>query len=579
MKYLFTFLSFYVFTIQPLIAQITWAEDVSCILYTHCTNCHNPNGIAPFSLMNYSDAYNLRQAIQLSVNMGTMPPWPADPAYQTHAHERLLTQQEITTINEWVNVHGGQEGDPTLAPPPPVYTTSEVITNPDLVLTLPNYTSQATSSDEYRCFVINNPYNTDIFLTGIEYIPGNPALIHHILLFKDGTNAPSNNDNNEPGPGYVCFGGTGSNDSDMIGAWAPGGTPSFTPSGMGMFVEAGDVFVVQVHYPAGTVGQSDVGTKINLQLTTNQSTRPVYTDFILNHWSSITNGPLYILPNDYATFYAEYTLPVDVTILSVAPHMHLIGESIKCYAVLPNNTQINLIDIPHWDFEWQGSYVFRNPLKLPAGTKLKSEAFYNNTVTNTHNPNNPPQLVTAGESTTDEMMLVGFAYTAYQPGDENIIVDTTTQTIDYCDTVQVTVLPDLSPIITVVPANIAGVSSVGIAVRLTEINQKDTDGTNVKVRIPIDPRLSFTWDPALTFVGFNQVQNNKWTYSSTPLFHEFTFPQMLGGGLNSSFGLEATYDPQNTNGQTTITATIVPYTGGEDNAANNSDSEVVIYFN
>lgn len=138
--------------------------------------------------------------------------------------------------------------------------------------------------------------------------------------------------------------------------------------------------------------------------------------------------------------------------------------------------------------------------------------------------------------------------------------------------------PDLSPIVTLVPANIQGVSILGIAVRINELNLQNTDGTNVRVRIPRDPRLSFSWDPSLTLVAFNQVENVKWAYSISPLFHEFSYTQVLGAGLNSAFGLIAYYDPQNTDGQTTLTATIVPTTGGDSNAMNNSDSEILIYF-
>jgi hypothetical protein len=110
-------------------------------------------------------------------------------------------------------------------------------------------------------------------------------------------------------------------------------------------------------------------------------------------------------------------------VLSVAPHMHLIGEKIKVWANKTNGDTIRMIDIPHWDFHWQGSYYFQKPVVVDPGTTLKATATYNNTTSNPHNPNNPPQTITLGEATINEMMLVYFAFTAYQPGDENIILD------------------------------------------------------------------------------------------------------------------------------------------------------------
>ena len=73
----------------------TYNEDVACILYEHCTTCHHTGGIAPFSLMEYDDASAAAYGVLGSVNAGTMPPWPPNPNYNTLAHERLLTQNEI----------------------------------------------------------------------------------------------------------------------------------------------------------------------------------------------------------------------------------------------------------------------------------------------------------------------------------------------------------------------------------------------------------------------------------------------------------------------------------------------------
>lgn len=77
-------------------AQVTWSDDVAEIIYNNCAFCHNPTGIAPFSLVNYQDAYNSRLAISPAVANGNMPPWTADTTYQRYAHERLLSSTEKT---------------------------------------------------------------------------------------------------------------------------------------------------------------------------------------------------------------------------------------------------------------------------------------------------------------------------------------------------------------------------------------------------------------------------------------------------------------------------------------------------
>ncbi len=429
---------FYLLLIVPFLIQESdsqtpnWAEDVSCLLYTHCTNCHNPNGVGPFSLLDYTDAYNNRFTIQYNVNEGIMPPWPPDHNYVSFAHEKVLTTDEIQVINDWVNA-GAPQGDPNLAPLQPTYNSTEVIENPDWVAQIPAYTSQASSSDDYRCFAIENPGTSDKYITSWEVVPGNVEIVHHVLIFKDSGSGPSNNDN---GDGYPCFGGTGSPTSVYIGGWAPGQGSIHYPDGMGVKLAPGETIVLQVHYPTGSAGQIDDATKVNFEFS-DVAVREVSSEFILNHFTTLTNGPLYIPANTTRTFYSEYTLPADLTFLSVFPHMHLIGRSIKAYAVTPGGTTIPLIDIPEWDFEWQGNYDFRQPLYLPAGTTLYGEAFYDNTTNNPYNPSNPPINVSAGEATNDEMMLIAFAYLPYQNGDENIVVDTSTTTINYCDTLTV----------------------------------------------------------------------------------------------------------------------------------------------
>jgi hypothetical protein len=106
--------------------------------------------------------------------------------------------------------------------------------------------------------------------------------------------------------------------------------------------------------------------------------------------------------------------------------MHLIGSSIKTYSVNTIGDTTKFVSIPNWNFHWQGSYFFRHPIKVPVNSKLYCEATYDNRSTNPENPNTPPQDINWGEQTTDEMMMVFFAYTPYYPGDENIVIDTST---------------------------------------------------------------------------------------------------------------------------------------------------------
>lgn len=423
MKLFYTVLLAFIAT--NLIAQNTptYNGDVSCILYQHCTTCHHSGGIAPFGLMDYQEASAAAYGVYLAVNAGTMPPWPPNHDYNQLAHERLLTQDEIDIISDWAN-GGTPEGQGT-PPQPPVYLSNEAITNPDLVLTMDQYTVNTIGNDVYRCFVIPTGLTQDVFITEIEIVPGNNEAVHHVLLFQDETNVPQQLDDNDFGPGYTSFGGTGSSASKLIGGWVPGQGHKVYPSGMGVRIPAGADVVMQVHYPATANGQTDQ-TKVNIKYTTG-FVREILIDAPLNHFT-LNEGNLVIPANQMRTFTCDYQVPnqYDITVLDVSPHMHLLGKSITAWAETPNNQTIPFIQIEDWDFHWQGFYDFRNPIKVPAGSVLYSTATYDNTSNNPDNPNNPPQTVTAGEATTEEMMLVFFSYTLYFAGDENIVIDGTT---------------------------------------------------------------------------------------------------------------------------------------------------------
>jgi hypothetical protein len=189
---------------------------------------------------------------------------------------------------------------------------------------------------------------------------------------------------------------------------------------MGIRLPANSKVVMQIHYPGGISNQVD-STKLYLKLTTVPQ-REIEIQEKLNHYF-LDNGPLNIPANTVKTFRAHYNVPNDMSILGVGPHMHLIGTSIYSYAVTPSNDTIPFINIPNWDFHWQGLYSLPKILKIPAGTTMYSSATYDNTTANPNNPSNPPHSVHLGESTTDEMMLIYFAYTDYQSGDENVIID------------------------------------------------------------------------------------------------------------------------------------------------------------
>lgn len=404
-------LLFLILFISKGIAQPTWSGQVANIMYKNCTSCHRTGGIAPFALETYQEVSAMAGWVQQVIENKKMPPWPPDENYKKLVHERVMDQSEITTFADWVSA-GIPSGNLNFAPPLPIYSNGSQLGSPNISLSIPNFTVP-NNGDYYKNFVLNVGNTSATNAVAIEVLPGNPAIVHHVLVFQDSTN----NNINTGGGG----GGTGSAASQLVYSWVPGTSPYFTPVGTGIRLAPNTRIILQIHYAPGSNGMND-GTIVNFK-TNNSSLRKISVYPLLNN-VNLTNGPLSIPAGQIRTFNAEFTLPYKTTFLYTFPHMHLLGKNFRVWANAPvTNDTTRFVWIPEWDFHWQDNFVFPNSVVLNTGNKIKSQAVYDNTSSNSNNPSSPPVNVSFGEGTTDEMHLVFLAYMPYVAGDEFLIID------------------------------------------------------------------------------------------------------------------------------------------------------------
>jgi hypothetical protein len=391
-------------------AQVEY-KDVAGIFFSRCTSCHHPDGAGPFPFMNYTQTSAEGTAIYSALMDGIMPPWNPDTTYTRFLHERIITSGEKNAILTWI-LNGMPAGDTTLAPPAPTYSLYQLQGTPTMELQIPTFVSNATTTDSYVCFSLPTNLTQDRVLRAFEVVPGNPSIVHHVIINVDTvgntTNDLSGLCNTPPGD----FG---------LGGFAPGAPPTVLPGvaplKLGMPIKAGSKLVLQLHYPAGSAGMVD-STKIRLYFYPpgEPGIRPVRSDVPLQNWA------MAIPPNQISTFTASFPpQPFALSAFATFPHSHLLCKTIINYAFSGTDT-VKLVRVNDWDFEWQGYYTYRYPVKIPAGYQLFSSHTFDNTSSNPHNPNNPPQWVFAGVNTTDEMLFDAFQWSIYLPGDEFIDV-------------------------------------------------------------------------------------------------------------------------------------------------------------
>lgn len=400
----------------------TWSADVARIIYANCTSCHRSGEIAPFPLVTYEDVSDVAYSVKRAVQEREMPPWPPAKGHGTFVGNRSLTDAEIETITKWVD-GGMPAGDLSSAPKPPTFPEGSQLGTPDLVLTMnETWTVQSNYKDVYRFFVLPTKLLQDRTVKAIEFRPGNAAVVHHVLYFLDTTGTARKKDAEDPLPGYSGFGDPGFESAVSFLGWVPGAQTRFYPPTIGSAMYKNSDLVIQVHYAPSKTEQTD-RSLVNIFFHSADEVRQVQ-EFAMNPRQLVAGQQFQIPANKVQSFTTTFTIPYEISVIGVAPHMHLLGKNCRAYATTPKGDTIRLISVPQWDFHWQGGYTFKNPVRIPRGSKLFYEATYDNTMNNLENPNNPPKLVRWGESTTDEMLLCYFHWLPYQAGDESIDMET-----------------------------------------------------------------------------------------------------------------------------------------------------------
>jgi peroxiredoxin len=379
----------------------TYSGAVAAILQKNCLECHRRGQVGPFALETYAQASKRAGDIAAVTGDRRMPPWKAAPQETPRfKHNRSLADADIATLEAWAEA-GAPEGDPARVPTPPAFADDWVLGTPDLVVEMPGeFEVPASGKDIYRCFVIPTHLGEDRYVSAIEYQPGNRRVVHHLIGYVDTTGQGRKRDNDDPGLGYSCFSGPGIEIHGDLGGWAPGNEPARLPEGVGRLLPDNADIVVQVHYHPSGKPETD-RSRIGLHF----SKTPIRQTM---QWSLAGKFDLKIPPGDsnYEAK-AQWRIPVDVEALAVTPHMHMIGRDMHMWVAFPDGREQDLITIPDWDFGWQNTYYFEQPLTLPQGTVLKLVAHFDNSENNPKNPNKPPKLVKFGEGTTDEM-CIGF---------------------------------------------------------------------------------------------------------------------------------------------------------------------------
>ena len=364
----------------PDVGKVSYTEHVAPILQEKCESCHRPGQVGPFPLQSYANAKRWSAMIGETVTNSRMPPWHADPRHGNFANDRSLSAKEKATVLAWVK-QGTPEGDPKKLPAPKVFTSDWNIGKPDMVLKMDKpYTVQATGVLPYKWFRVPTGFTEDKWVQAAEVKPGARSVIHHVLVFLDDKR-----------------GGVPNGLDGFVAEYVPGESPMVFPDGIAKKVPKGTDLMFQVHYTPNGTEQKDL-SELGLIFAKEPPKEIVDTIGILSLNLRIPPGA-----ESYKSS-RSFTVPVSSTIYSYSPHMHVRGKAFRMSATYPDGKEETLLSVPKYDFNWQTRYMLKEPKKVPSGTKILIEAWYDNSTKNPHNPD-ATKTVTWGEQTFEEMMI------------------------------------------------------------------------------------------------------------------------------------------------------------------------------
>ena len=385
-------------------SSVTYARDIAPIIQANCASCHRPGQSGPFSLLTYDEVSKHARQVATVTRARFMPPWKPAPGFGRFLDERRLSEYELSLLESWVRT-GKAKGDDADLPASLAEDGGWRLGEPDQILRMRQvFTVPASGPDVRQYFVIPTRLGDNRLLTAIDFRPGAPQSVHHASFFLDTKGAARRLDDADPQPGYAAFGGPGFRSQGTLRSWFPGMSPRHLPDGMGRLVPRGSDIVAEVHYVCSGKTEHD-RSSIGLYYGSRSSRQLVEEIQIANKQILIPAGAA--RHHERAT----YTLPVDTILLDVAPHMHELGREMKVAATLPDGRVEPLVWVPDWDFNWQSQYSYAEPIRLPKGSRIDVDAWYDNSAENPLNPNSPPKNVIWGEDSTDEMLICHFQCT------------------------------------------------------------------------------------------------------------------------------------------------------------------------
>ena len=388
-------------------SPVNFATHIAPIIHQKCTICHREGQPGPFPLLTFEDVRDRAATIQAVIHDQYMPPWKLVNEGVEYANDRRLTKLEQQLLDDWID--GGTLSGDLQTVKTPEFPSGWSLGKPDMVIRMNGrFEVPASGRDIYRSFVFPAALPEDKWVKAIELRPTARGAVHHALFFIDTSGEARQQDGRDgkagiAGMSFLRSSGQGRSGGGVrgLGGYVPGSMPNRLPGDLAMLLPKDGDIVMQTHFhPSGKREYEQA--ELALYFADKPPSRqlvPIQLPPVFGRLAGIDVPPG---QKDFEIS-KSFTLPIDVEAIGVGGHAHYICREMEMKATLPDGEVIELLKIDDWDLDWQDQYQFRQPINLPAGTRLDARLMYDNSSDNPENPNSPPKRITWGRESTDEM--------------------------------------------------------------------------------------------------------------------------------------------------------------------------------
>ena len=372
---------------------VNFSEHIAPIVFRHCVRCHSDEPSAPFSLHDYASVRAKGRDVGRATQRGTMPPALAEPGYGPIANSGRLSTRELGLLEQWLS-EGTPEGDRTNLPALPQPGGEWKLGPPDLVLEAGSFEVQADAFGLVRNFPLDLELDSRRWVRAVSLNRHSPTYVR-ALLFVDPTGTTASAAPDDPDALARMNPPLAFAPHPALGAQILMTRPWTLPDGAAWPIDPGTGLTAQIHFQ-GTGVAMTAQPKIGLY----------FGDEPLSHLVTVSVGERdFEIPAGDADFHvrSKFTLPVATEATGVLPNAHFLGAELKGWATLPDSSEVGLVWIKEWDFNYQKQYWFRSPVTLPAGTVIEMDFSFDNSDDNFNNPKYPPEDTEWGLSLDGEV--------------------------------------------------------------------------------------------------------------------------------------------------------------------------------